>query len=59
MTVCLYTYVEDSKDGSATYNLLTNRYKKYPAKSPDGMFSEVKIPNNLQEVVDKINDYYN
>ena len=59
MTVCLYTYVEDSKDGSATYNLLTNRYKKYPAKSPDGMFEEIKIPNNLQLVADTIDAYYN
>ena len=59
MTVCLYTYVEDSKDGSATYNLLTNRYKKYPAKSPDGMFENIKIPNNLQLVADTIDAYYN
>jgi hypothetical protein len=59
MTVCLYTYVEDSKDGSATYNLLTNRYKKYPAKSPDGMFEDIKIPNNLQLVADTIDAYYN
>jgi hypothetical protein len=59
MTVCLYTYVEDSKDGSATYNLLTNRYKKYPAKSPDGMFTDIKIPNNLQLVADTIDAYYN
>ena len=59
MTVCLYTYVEDSKDGSATYNLLTNRYKKYPAKSPDGMFADIKIPNNLQLVADTIDASYN
>ena len=59
MTVCLYTYVEDGKDGSATYNLLTNRYKKYPAKSPDGMFEDIKIPNNLQLVADTIDAYYN
>jgi len=59
MTVCLYTYVEDNKDGSATYNLLTNRYKKYPAKSPDGMFADIKIPNNLQLVADTIDAYYN
>jgi hypothetical protein len=59
LTVCLYTYVEESKDGSATYNFVTNRYKKYPAKSPDGMFAEIKIPNNLQEVVNAIDEYYN
>ena len=59
LTVCLYTYVEESKDGSATYNFVTNRFKKYPAKSPDGMFAEIKIPNNLQEVVNAIDEYYN
>ena len=58
-TVCLYTNVEDNKDGSVTYSLLTNRYRKYPAKSPDGMFADIKIPNNLQTVVDTIDEYYN
>ena len=58
-TVCLYTNVEDNKDGSVTYSLLTNRYRKYPAKSPDGMFADIKIPNNLQTVVDTIDSYYN
>lgn len=59
LTVCLYTFVEENKDGTATYQFITNRYKKYPAKSPDGMFDELKIPNNLQLVVDTLNEYYN
>ena len=59
LTVCLYTLVEENKDGTATYNFVTNRYRKMPAKSPDGMFAETKIPNNLQLVVDTLNDYYN
>lgn len=59
LTVCLYTHVEENKDGTATYNLITNRYKKMPAKSPDGMFADIKIPNNLQLVVDTVNAYYN
>lgn len=59
LTVCLYTFVEENKDGSCTYNFLTNRYRKYPAKSPDGMFDSVKIPNNLQLVSDTIDNYYN
>jgi hypothetical protein len=58
-TICLYTHVEEAKDGTATYNFVTNRFKKYPAKSPDGMFDDIKIPNNLQTVVDTINNYYN
>ena len=58
LTVCLYTLVEESKDGTATYNFITNRYKKMPAKSPDGMFEDLKIPNDLQFVVNKVNEYY-
>ena len=58
-TICLYTLVEEAKDGTATYNFITNRFKKYPAKSPDGMFEDIKIPNNLQLVSDTIDKYYN
>jgi hypothetical protein len=58
LTVCLYTDVEEKKDGTAEYNFVTNRYRKYPAKSPDGMFEDIKIPNNLQLVVDKVKEYY-
>tara|TARA_Y100000385_G_C12972805_1_gene584785 strand:- start:255 stop:923 length:669 start_codon:yes stop_codon:yes gene_type:complete len=57
LTVCLYTDVEDTKDG-ANYSFLTNRYRKRPAKSPDGMFDKLKIPNNLQVVKDAIIEYY-
>ena len=57
-TICLYTHVEDTKEG-ANYYFITNRHKKYPAKSPDGMFSEIKIPNNLQKVANTIDEYYN
>lgn len=59
LTVCLYTHVEENKDGSTSYSFITNRFKKYPAKSPDGMFEEVKIPNNLSYVCEKIDEYYN
>jgi hypothetical protein len=58
-TICLYTNVEEGKDGAFTYSFITNRYKKYPAKSPDGMFEDLKIPNNLQLVADTIDKYYN
>ena len=58
-TVCLYTYVEENKDGSMTYNFVTNRFKKLPAKSPDGMFDELRIPNDLSYVCKKLDEYYN
>jgi len=58
ITIMLYTYIEEKKDGSASYHFLTNRYRKFPAKTPDGMFTDIKIDNNLQIVVDKIDEYY-
>jgi hypothetical protein len=58
LTVCLYTHVEETKDG-AEYYFLTNRFRKKPAKSPAGMFEKIKIPNNLQLVKDKVVEYYN
>lgn len=58
LTVCLYTDVEETKDG-VIYSFLTNRYRKKPAKSPDGMFHETKIPNDLQYVKDHVIEYYN
>jgi hypothetical protein len=58
LTVCLYTLVEEQKDGTSNYSFVTNRFKKFPAKSPAGMFDEIKIPNNLQTVAEKVNEYY-
>jgi hypothetical protein len=57
-TICLYTYVEESKDGTANYYFLTNRFKKFPAKSPSGMFEELKVPNDLSLVCKKVDEYY-
>jgi hypothetical protein len=57
-TICLYTYVEESKDGAANYYFLTNRFKKFPAKSPSGMFEDLKIPNDLNLVCKKVDEYY-
>jgi hypothetical protein len=58
LTMCLYTFVEEKKDGSVTYNFVTNRFRKFPAKTPDGMFADIMIPNNLQEVANTIDEYY-
>lgn len=56
-TVALYAITE-TKGDKTDYFFITNRYKKYPAKSPMGMFEDIKMPNNLQIVTDKINEYY-
>jgi hypothetical protein len=57
-TIALYTHVDEDKNGDATYEFVTNRWKKYPAKSPAGMFDATRIPNDLKEVCDRINEYY-
>lgn len=57
-TVVLYTYVE-CKGDNCTYHFLTNRQGKVPAKSPDGMFKDIKMDNNLQLVSNTIHEYYN
>lgn len=56
-TVVIYA-VTESKGDKTDYFFITNRYKKYPAKSPAGMFSEIKMENNLKNVIDAVNEYY-
>ncbi|HEY5587378.1 MAG TPA: AAA family ATPase [Candidatus Paceibacterota bacterium] len=56
-TVVLYS-VPETKGEKTDYGFITNRYKKYPAKSPVGMFDEIRIPNNLKIVIEKVNEYY-
>jgi ribosomal protein L30E len=57
-TVVLYAITE-TKGEKTDYFFVTNRFKKYPAKSPSGMFSELKLPNNLKIVTEAISEYYN
>lgn len=56
-TVVLYA-VPETKGDKTEYNFYTNRYKKYPAKSPHGMFPELKMENNLKTVIETVNKYY-
>lgn len=56
-TVVLYA-VTESKGDSTEYFFITNRYRKYPAKTPLGMFDEIKIENNLKIVTSKVSEYY-
>jgi hypothetical protein len=57
-TVLLFTDVEyDDKAQTATYSFVTNRTDEYQAKSPVGMFDNIKIPNDLGLVVSKIDEY--
>lgn len=56
-TVVLYAITESKGDKTEFY-FVTNRYKKYPAKTPSGMFSEIKMENNLKKVIETVNEYY-
>lgn len=58
-TVLLYTHTEhNKKDNSTDYFFVTNRFKKYPAKSPMGMFEGNLVPNDLAEIIARADDYY-
>jgi energy-coupling factor transporter ATP-binding protein EcfA2 len=57
-TVALYTHISEDTSGKTTYQFVTNRWKKYPAKSPEGMFTETTIPNDLSIVNKYVDDYY-
>lgn len=63
VTVLLYSSVRFDGEGKPNYGFYTNRTvegnKVIPAKTPCGMFDEIFIPNDLQYVVDKINEYEN
>lgn len=52
-TIVLYAKREGNKNYFFTQNDGTT-----PAKTPDGMFSDEKIPNDLQTVMNSINTYY-
>lgn len=59
----LYSDVKYDEKGNATYGFYTHRIKEgtveIPAKSPNEMFEEDFIPNDLGKVVQMMNDYYN
>jgi hypothetical protein len=57
-TIILYTHVE-CKANDCNYFFITNRFDKYQSKSPAGMFTELKMPNDLQLADSIIREYYN
>lgn len=56
-TVVLYTKVKKGKDGME-YVFETQNNGSNTAKSPKGMFDTIEIPNDLNFVVKKIEEYY-
>lgn len=59
----LYAAVQFNEKGEASYGFYTRKCKEgtieIPAKSPDGMFDEPFIANDLGLVVQAMNEYYN
>lgn len=62
VTVALFTSVAFDKEGNPVYNFITNRCLVggvvIPAKSPKGMFSSLKIPNDLALVFKAAREFY-
>lgn len=56
-TVVLYTDVV-MEQGVPKYYFVTQNNGRNTCKSPVGMFEDLRIPNDLQLVVDSINEYY-
>lgn len=58
----LYSAIKYDEKGNPTYGFYTHACKEgtveIPAKSPDGMFDEDFIANDLGYVVTKMNEYY-
>lgn len=58
----LFSAVKYDEKGNATYGFYTHRNLdgniEIPAKTPADMFDEDFIPNDLQYVVNKMNEYY-
>lgn len=59
----LYCCPQYNDNGTPVFGFYTKRMKlngiEIPAKSPDGMFEEEFIPNDLNIVIDKMNKFYN
>lgn len=59
----LYSAIKYDDKGKPTYGFYTHRCMEgsveIPAKSPDGMFEEDFIPNDLGIVTKAMNEYYN
>ena len=62
VSVTLFSQPKYDDKGKPTFGFYTHPMKvngiEIPAKSPDGMFEEDFIPNDLQLVVTKMNEYY-
>ena len=59
-TNILYTYVDrDAKNVEQKYWFITNMWDIYPAKTSFGLFNDIKIPNDINPVLERIYEYQN
>jgi len=58
-TYVLFTEVGRDGDNQVTYSFITHSDGSNTAKSPLGCFDEDRIPNDLQYVIEKIDEYNN
>lgn len=56
-TYMFCTKVEEGDDGKMQYKLITNNDGKCLAKTPMGMFEELEIDNDLNQILEKIKEY--
>ena len=56
-TVVLFTDVGINPEGKTSYTFITQSDGTTTAKSPRGMFENLNIPNDIKEVISKINEY--
>lgn len=58
----LYSNIRYNDKGEPEYGFYTNKFKEgaveIPAKSPEGMFEDLFIPNDLEYVTKIMNEYY-
>ena len=62
VSVTLFAQPKYDEKGVPTYGFYTHKMRvggvELPCKTPEGMFEEDFISNDLQYVVDKMNEYY-
>lgn len=62
VSVTLFAQPKYDEKGIPTYGFYTHKMRvggvELPCKTPEGMFEDDFIPNDLQYVVDKMNEYY-
>ena len=56
-TYIFCTKVEEGDDGKMEYKLITNNDGKCLAKTPMGMFDEIEIDNDLNQILEAIKQY--